>query len=76
LEEVGEHLLEARKRIRQIEAKALRKVKHPSRSAKADRKEDSGKSFSGTEQVIGKKTRKRPPHRGTLRKNARSSSTK
>ena len=34
LEEVGQHLKVTRERIRQIEAKALRKLKHPSRSKK------------------------------------------
>jgi RNA polymerase primary sigma factor len=32
LEEVGQQFLVTRERIRQIEAKALRKLKHPSRS--------------------------------------------
>ncbi|MBF1095912.1 MAG: RNA polymerase sigma factor RpoD, partial [Solobacterium sp.] len=32
LEEVGQHFNVTRERIRQIEAKALRKLKHPSRS--------------------------------------------
>ena len=32
LEEVGKHFSVTRERIRQIEAKALRKLKHPSRS--------------------------------------------
>ena len=34
LEEVGQQFLVTRERIRQIEAKALRKLKHPSRSRK------------------------------------------
>ena len=35
LEEVGQQFSVTRERIRQIEAKALRKLKHPSRSAEA-----------------------------------------
>ena len=34
LEEVGKQFSVTRERIRQIEAKALRKLKHPSRSRK------------------------------------------
>jgi RNA polymerase primary sigma factor len=34
VEEVGQQFSMTRKRIRQIEAKALRKLKHPSRSPK------------------------------------------
>ena len=34
LEEVGQQFSVTRERIRQIEAKALRKLKHPSRSRK------------------------------------------
>ncbi|HMZ79509.1 MAG TPA: sigma factor-like helix-turn-helix DNA-binding protein, partial [Acidobacteriota bacterium] len=34
LEEVGKHFAVTRERIRQIEAKALRKLRHPSRSRK------------------------------------------
>ncbi|MCA3246355.1 MAG: RNA polymerase subunit sigma, partial [Azospirillum sp.] len=34
LEEVGQQFNVTRERIRQIEAKALRKLKHPSRSRK------------------------------------------
>ena len=34
LEEVGQQFAVTRERIRQIEAKALRKLKHPSRSRK------------------------------------------
>jgi RNA polymerase primary sigma factor len=34
LEEVGQNFAVTRERIRQIEAKALRKLKHPSRSRK------------------------------------------
>ena len=33
LEEVGQHFEVTRERIRQIEAKALRKLRHPSRSS-------------------------------------------
>ncbi len=35
LEEVGQQFSVTRERIRQIEAKALRKLKHPSRSQEA-----------------------------------------
>ena len=38
LEEVGKEFQVTRERIRQIEAKALRKLRHPSRSKKLDRK--------------------------------------
>jgi len=34
LEEVGQQFSVTRERIRQIEAKALRKLKHPSRNSK------------------------------------------
>ncbi|RMG08414.1 MAG: hypothetical protein D6735_01790, partial [Acidobacteria bacterium] len=34
LEEVGQHFAVTRERIRQIEAKALRKLRHPSRARK------------------------------------------
>lgn len=34
LEEVGQHFRVTRERIRQIEAKALRKLSHPTRSRK------------------------------------------
>ena len=34
LEEVGQHFSVTRERIRQIEAKALRKLKHPTRARK------------------------------------------
>jgi RNA polymerase primary sigma factor len=34
LEEVGRHFKVTRERIRQIEAKALKKLRHPSRSRK------------------------------------------
>ena len=34
LEEVGQHFTVTRERIRQIEAKALRKLRHPTRSRK------------------------------------------
>ena len=38
LEEVGLQFSVTRERIRQIEAKALRKLKHPSRSVKTTKK--------------------------------------
>jgi RNA polymerase primary sigma factor len=44
LEEVGQQFKVTRERIRQIEAKALRKLKHPSRSRKL-------KSFTNDEQI-------------------------
>ncbi len=43
LEEVGKDFCVTRERIRQIEAKALRKLRHPSRSAKLKSFMDSGK---------------------------------
>ena len=36
LEEVGQNFAVTRERIRQIEAKALRKLRHPSRSREAE----------------------------------------
>ena len=43
LEEVGQHFAVTRERIRQIEAKALRKLRHPSRSRKLKAFLDSGR---------------------------------
>jgi RNA polymerase primary sigma factor len=46
LEEVGRHFAVTRERIRQIEAKALAKLRHPSRSCKLKAVLDSGVSAS------------------------------
>ncbi len=46
LEEVGQQFSVTRERIRQIEAKALRKLKHPSRSAQAAVVTDNPGSYS------------------------------
>ena len=43
LEEVGQHFAVTRERIRQIEAKALRKLRHPSRSRKLKAFLESGR---------------------------------
>jgi DNA-directed RNA polymerase sigma subunit (sigma70/sigma32) len=43
VEEVGKQLSVARQRVRQIEAKGLRKLKHPSRSAEAEEKGKNGR---------------------------------
>jgi RNA polymerase primary sigma factor len=40
LEEVGQNFAVTRERIRQIEAKALRKLRHPSRSRRGGRRLD------------------------------------
>jgi DNA-binding CsgD family transcriptional regulator len=56
LEEVGQQFSVTRERIRQIEAKALRKLKHPSRSRKLrsflDRLTTSGRSRSSAMAVF------------------------
>jgi RNA polymerase sigma factor (sigma-70 family) len=72
LEEVGQQFSVARERIRQIEAKALRKLKHPSRSPEADEKGKLRQSFSHgrTKPVVVKKIkRRRPPRDGKTAKN-------
>jgi Bacterial translation initiation factor IF-2 associated region len=64
----------ARERIRQIEAKALRKLKHPSRSPEAEEKGKLRQSFSHgrTKQVVVEKIkRRRPPRYGKTAKNTR-----
>jgi DNA-binding CsgD family transcriptional regulator len=74
LEEVGQQFSVARERIRQIEAKALRKLKHPSRSPKAEVKGKPRQSFSHgrTKQVVVKKIKpRRPPRHGKTAKNTR-----
>jgi ATP-dependent Clp protease ATP-binding subunit ClpA len=74
LEEVGQQFSVARERIRQIEAKALRKLKHPSRSPEAEEKGKPRQSFSHgrTKQVVVKKIKRRPPRRdGKTAKNTR-----
>ena len=43
VEEVGKQLSVARQRVRQIEAKGLRKLKHPSRSPEAEEKGKNGR---------------------------------
>ena len=74
LEEVGQQFSVARERIRQIEAKALRKLKHPSRSPEAEEKGKPRQSFSHgrTKQVVVEKIkRRRPPRDGKTAKNTR-----
>jgi ATP-dependent Clp protease ATP-binding subunit ClpA len=74
LEEVGQQFSVARERIRQIEAKALRKLKHPSRSPEAEEKGKLRQSFSHgrTKQVVVEKIKRRPPPRhGKTAKNTR-----
>ena len=74
LEEVGRLFSVARERIRQIEAKALRKLKHPSRSPEADEKGKLRRSFSHgrTKPVVVEKIKRRPPPRdGKTAKNTR-----
>jgi RNA polymerase sigma factor (sigma-70 family) len=74
LEEVGQQFSVARERIRQIEAKALRKLKHPSRSPGAEEKGKPRQSFSHgrTKQVVVEKIKRRPPRRdGKKAKNTR-----
>jgi RNA polymerase primary sigma factor len=52
LEEVGQQFSVTRERIRQIEAKALRKLKHPSRSRKLRSFLDT-KTWAWRSQVLG-----------------------
>ena len=49
LEEVGQQFSVTRERIRQIEAKALRKLKHPSRSAEAQELPGQLRTWKGAE---------------------------
>jgi DNA-binding CsgD family transcriptional regulator len=73
-EEVGRQFSITPARIRQIEAKALRKLKHPSRSPKAEQKGKPHQSFSDdrTKQVVVEKIkRRRPPSNGKAAKNSR-----
>jgi DNA-binding CsgD family transcriptional regulator len=86
LEEVGQQFSVARERIRQIEAKALRKLKHPSRFGKLRslRPEADGKgklrqgfSHGGTRQVVVEKIKR--PRRlksGKTAKNTRAAPPK
>jgi hypothetical protein len=69
LEEVGQQFSVTRERIRQIEAKALRKLKHPSRSRKLSLPLWERKRFQrvGVSQVLeiaseGKPKTSRPGH--------------
>ena len=50
LEEVGKQFDVTRERIRQIEAKALRKLRHPSRSQKLD--SFRGEGVSGEDDLL------------------------
>jgi RNA polymerase sigma factor (sigma-70 family) len=74
LEEVGQQFSVTRERIRQIEAKALRKLKHPSRSPEAEEKGNLRQSFSHgrTRKVVVEKIkRRRPPRDRKTAKNTR-----
>jgi RNA polymerase sigma factor (sigma-70 family) len=80
LEQVGQQFSVTRERIRQIEAKALRKLKHPSRSGKLRSRpepEEKGKprqrfSHGRTKKVVVEKIkRRRPPRIGKPPKNTR-----
>ena len=80
LEQVGQQFSATRERIRQIEAKALRKLKHPSKSGKLRSRpepEEKGKprqrfSHGRTKQVVVEKIkRRRPPRNGKPPKNTR-----
>jgi RNA polymerase sigma factor (sigma-70 family) len=72
LEEVGQQLSVARERVRQIEAKALRKLKRPSRSPEVEEKGKLRQSFSQgrTKRVVVEKIKRRPLPRD--RKTAKS----
>ena len=88
LEEVGQQFSVARERIRQIEAKALRKLKHPlrkpkhpSRSPEADEKGKLRQGFSHgrTKRVVVEKKevkRRRPPRYGKTAKKPPSRAAK
>jgi DNA-binding CsgD family transcriptional regulator len=61
LEEVGQQFSVTRERIRQIEAKALRKLKHPSRS-----RFEGTSNYVATEDLEGRGQRRRAPCGGRL----------
>ena len=75
LEEVGQHLSVAPERIRRIEAKALRKLKRPSRSQEAEELGKPRQSFrhGRAKQVVVEKIERRPSRRdGKTTKSTRS----
>ena len=80
LEEVGQQFSVAGERIRQIEAKALRKLKRPSRSPAAEEKGKLRQSLSHgrTKQVVVEKIkqRRRPPGNGKTARNTPSTPRK
>ena len=67
LEEVGREFSVTRERIRQIEAKALRKLRHPSRSRKLKDYLDCGEHGSRTETIKEADRDRRYGERGRLR---------
>ena len=75
LEEVGQQFSVTRERIRQIEAKALRKLKHPSRSRKLRSFLDNLKSFRRSS-AGGSRWQRSGYYRGSIPGNIKSSNIK